>query len=139
MSVDSKNLVSITGGLVEDPKVRGEKKNVVAIRIAVDFAGRDGTGYFDVTYFLNGGDPRNSKFVAGQLEDGKLKKGSQISVVGRLNQDSWEQDGKKRYNVGIIADNISYASSGRTQDAESGSGGAAEADSSTESHTPKAF
>jgi single-stranded DNA-binding protein len=115
--IDARNFGSITGGLVADPELLGADNNVVRLRIAADYAGKDRedsnnrTGYFNVTMFLND-DNSNTKFIKGQIDNGNLKKGSQIQVLYRLQQDRWEADGKRQQSVGLIAESISYAGSG---------------------------
>lgn len=110
--MDPRNVVVLSGGLVADPEKPTEK--IVKLRLAVDYAGRDKdnpddrSGYFDVTYYLNDDNP-NTKFVRGQLDQGNLKKGSSISVVGRLEHDRFKtKEGQKASRVQIVADAISY-------------------------------
>lgn len=129
--LDPKNTVQITGGVVADPEQQakrdGTKLDIWKLRVAVDYAGRDQenpdnkSGYFDVTVYT-GGDDRNTKFVKDQLTSGKLKKGSQIQLVGRLEQDRFKtNDGKNASRVGIVAEAITYASGGGGTKAEGSS------------------
>ncbi len=118
--MDPKNLVVLTGGVVRDPEVIND--NILKFSIAVNYAGSEkgsenNSGYFDVTYFLNGGDERISKFVRGQLDAGNLKQGAQLSIMGRLNHERWTSDDGKRSKVAVIAEVISYA--GGSKPAES--------------------
>jgi single-strand DNA-binding protein len=39
-----------------------------------------------------------------------VKKGSQISVIGRIQTRSWEQDGQKKYRTEIIAEDVQFGS-----------------------------
>lgn len=106
--IDARNIVVLSGGLTRDPERVGD--NIVKFGLGVDYASNDKqnpSGYFDVTYFLSQ-DTQNTKFVKGQLAEGNFKKGSAISVVGRLSQDRWEKDGQKFSRVIVIADSISY-------------------------------
>lgn len=128
--ISAKNCVTITGGVVADPEVIND--NILKIRFAVDFAGNDrsqtgsSSGYFDVTYFMNTDDnPRNAKFVRSQIEDGKLKKGSQISILGRLMQDRWPGEGEKSggQKVYIVAESIDYAGGSRPVEGSTGNTG----------------
>lgn len=116
--IDPKNLSNLTGGLVVDPEVVND--NILKLRLAVDYAGsekgsQNTSGYFDVTYYLNNDDnQRNAKFVRSQISEGKMKKGSQVSLVGRLVQERWTGDGdKKNAKVVIVAEAITYAGGGR--------------------------
>jgi single-stranded DNA-binding protein len=126
--MDPRNVVVLSGGLVADPEKPTEK--IVKLRLAVDYAGRDKdsddrSGYFDVTYYLNDDNP-NAKFVKGQLEQGNLKKGSSISIVGRLEHDRFKtKDGTKASRVQIVADAISYfGRASKPADAATNGGGA---------------
>jgi single-stranded DNA-binding protein len=116
--IDPKNNVVLTGGIVRDPEQ--PTPNLVKFSVAVDFAGSDksgnSTGYFDVTYWLND-DNKNASFVKSQVESGKMKKGSQIQLVGRLVQERWttENDDSKKSRVVIVAESISYAGGGRPE------------------------
>lgn len=48
-----------------------------------------------------------------------VKRGSQISVIGRIQTRSWEQDGQKKYRTEIIAEDVQFGS--RPQTGNSGS------------------
>lgn len=108
---NAKNFVSLTGNLTRDPERITDK--VVKLGLAVSRSGHnsadkaDNTGFFNITYFLN--DTPNGKFVASQLDSGKLKKGSGISLVGELRQERWVKDDKQNSTVVVIADTIDYA------------------------------
>lgn len=123
--MDPRNVVVLSGGLVADPEQPTEK--IVKLRLAVDFAGKekdsdDRSGYFDVVYYLNDDNP-NTKFVKGQLAQGNFKKGTSISIAGRLEHDRFKtKEGNKASRVQVIADAISYF--GRKAPEGAGGGGA---------------
>lgn len=111
--IEGRNVVILTGGIVRDPEV--VNGSIAKFSVAVDFGGSEkggsNTGYFDVTYFLNGDEnKRNASFVSSQINEGKMKKGSQISLVGRLVQERWTDDNGNRSKVVVVAESISYAS-----------------------------
>jgi len=112
--VDPRNIGTLVGGLVEDPKRVGNDGQVLKLTIGVDRAGNDqnsdnNSGYFDLTYFLNSKEnSNNASFVKSQLESGNLSKGSQVHIVYSLQHDRWEKDGEKRSKVGLIAEAITY-------------------------------
>lgn len=109
MTVDARNLVTLSGGLTRDPETVGT--NILKMGLGVDYASNDKnnpSGYFDITYFMSDENNNNVKFVKGQLNQGNFKKGSSISVVGRLQQERWEKDGQKFSKVVVIAESISY-------------------------------
>ncbi len=132
--IDGRNNGNLTGGLVADPEILGNNGNVVRLRIASDYAGKDRenpdnrTGYFNVTVFLND-DNTNTKFVRSQIENGNLKKGSQVAILYRLQQDRWEKDGQKMSNVTLVAESLNYAGSGGNR-SEGESGGSSSQESS---------
>lgn len=112
--LDPRNLVNIAGGIISDPEVIND--NIVKFRIGVDYAGSEkgsenNSGYFDVTYYLkNGGEPssKNASFVSSQISNGKMKKGSQIQIIGRLLHERWKQDETSRSRVVVVAEHIAY-------------------------------
>lgn len=116
--IDPKNTVVLTAGIISDPEIVANG-NIAKIRIAVDYAGSEkgsgmSSGYFDVTYYLKDGSDyanKNASFVAGQITNNKMKKGSQVQIVGRLVQERWQQDNQNRSKVVIAAESITYAGS----------------------------
>lgn len=109
--LDAKNVVILTGGLVADPDVVGN--GIVKLRLGVDWAASSKvddikSGFFDAVYYTNTDSP-NAKFIAAQVKEDKLKKGSQVQLIGRLSQDRWETDGKKQSRVVIVVENLTYA------------------------------
>jgi len=124
--IDPRNNGNLTGGLVADPELVGKNGDVLRLRIAASNAGKDQsdpdnrTGYFNVTMFLSD-DNWNTKFVRDQLNAGNLKKGSQVQITYRLQQDRWEKDGTRAQNVGLIAEALTYSGSKSSGDSESSS------------------
>jgi single-stranded DNA-binding protein len=116
--IDPRNTVILTAGIISDPELVANG-NIAKFRIAVDYAGSEkgagaSSGYFDVVYYLKDGSDfanKNASFVAGQINGGKMKKGSQIQLVGRLVQERWQQDNQNRSKVVIAAESITYAGS----------------------------
>jgi single-stranded DNA-binding protein len=118
--LDPQNLIIINGGFVADPEIINGK--IFKATLAVDYAASDknsdnNTGYFDVVYYLkdnNGFVGKNANFVSNQLESSNFKKGTQVSVVGRLLQERWKQDEGNRSKIVIIAEHISYGKSSKS-------------------------
>ena len=116
--IDPRNTVILTAGLIADPELVANG-NIAKLRIAVDYAGSEkgagsSSGYFDVVYYLKDGSDfasKNASFVAGQISNAKMKKGSQVQIVGRLVQERWQQDGQNRNKVVIAAEAVTYAGS----------------------------
>lgn len=116
--IDPRNNVILTAGIVSDPELVANG-NIAKFRIAVDFAGSEKgagvtSGYFDVTYYLKDGTDfatKNASFVSNQINEGKMKKGSQIQLVGRLVQERWQQEGSARSKIVIVAEALTYVGS----------------------------
>lgn len=136
MSADPKNNGTLICGLVADPELVNDGK-IAKLRVAADYAGRDAadpenrSGYFDVVLYKNDND-QNSKFVFGQITDGKMKKGSQVALVYRLNQSRWKaDDGGGRNRVELVAEALTYVGGARQTEggSEGGEGGSPKATS----------
>ena len=126
--IDPRNTVIITAGLIADPELVANG-NIAKLRIAVDYAGSEkgagsSSGYFDVVYYLKDGSDfasKNANFVANQINNAKMKKGSQLQIVGRLIQERWQQDGQNRSKVVVAAEAITYAGSTYNKSSDSSS------------------
>jgi len=138
--LDPKNVINLTSGVVADPEIINDK--IAKFRVAVEYAGSEKgsqstAGYFDVTYYLKDSDgfvSKNASFVHGQITGGKMKKGSQISIIGRLLQERWQQDNQNRSKVVVIAEHISYAASSSSKSSDNKSEATA-----TSSSVPEEF
>lgn len=116
--IDPKNTVSLTAGVLADPEMFANG-NIAKFRIAVDYAGSEkgsgmSSGYFDVVYYLKDGNDfatKNAAFISKQINEGKLKKGAQVQILGRLVQERWQQDNQNRSKVVVVAEAITYAGS----------------------------
>lgn len=119
--IQAGNTVNLIGGICSD--ISRESNSILKFRLAVGYASNDKedtTGYFDVVYFI--GDSPNAKFVSSQVEQGKLRKGSQIALCGRLVHSRWvdKKDNSKRSAVQITAEAIDYV--GRSSSSREDSG-----------------
>lgn len=87
------NEVIIGGNLTRDPEEHG---NMVILRLALNGYKEDETTFVDVKCFK------------GQADFAKeyLKKGSLVAVVGRLQQDNWEKDGKRNSVLRVICEKL---------------------------------
>ena len=125
--IDPKNLINITGGVVTDPELINDK--IAKFRLAVDYAGSEkdsdnNSGYFDVTYYLkdsSGFVGKNASFLHGQITGSNIKKGTKLNIVGRLVQERWKQEGQNRSKIVIVAEHVSYASTGTSGKASASS------------------
>lgn len=125
--LDPQNIINISGGLVVDPEIINGK--IFKSRLGVDYAGSEkdsnnNSGYFDIVYYLKDSDgfvSKNASFVSGQVDQGKLKKASTVSIVGRLVQERWKQDGQSRSKVTIVVEHMTYAPSRSSKSSDSAS------------------
>ena len=89
---------------------------VVKLRVAVNYAGSEKdadnkSGYFDVVYYAREAD-FNGKWLLSQLDDKKMKVGSQIQMIYRLEQQRWKNpEGNMNQKVVLVAEAITYAGS----------------------------
>lgn len=141
--LDAKNTVNLTCGLVADPEMPVE--TIAKFRVGVDYAASDkdsdnNSGFFDVTYYLNDGSS-NAEWVKRQISDGKLGKGSQVQVLGRLVQERWKTTEGNRSKVVIVAESMTYASTNRKQndDASTATAGAPVVQSASTYEAPDEF
>ena len=97
----SVNQVTLLGRLTKDPETKTTTtgKNVTSFTLAVDkFGSQEGTDFFDVNAWEKTGD-LVSKYVS---------KGSKLLVTGRLQQQTWEQDGQKRSRILVVAFDVVF-------------------------------
>lgn len=100
------NISILVGNLTKDPqKVEGVQKTLCKISLAVN-ENYTKDGERPVQYF--------SVSVWGKLAENclkYLKKGSKITVIGKLQNRSWEdENGVKRYAQEIVANEIEFVS-----------------------------
>lgn len=99
------NVVALTGRLVREPEVKKTQSgvSVCSFSIAVERPYKSGedrqADFFDCVSWRH-----NADFIQKYFH-----KGDMIGVSGHLQTRSWEgDDGKKRKNVEVSADNISF-------------------------------
>lgn len=100
------NVVALAGNAVGDPTVRSTSsgKKVSSFRLAVNNPLSEKEVLFiDVDTW-----EKQAEFV-----EKYVKKGSLLSVVGRLKQDTWEKDGQKRSSISVITERINFVNSGK--------------------------
>ena len=116
------NHIVIMGRLTRDPELRrtGSGIAVASFTVAVDrdFGGRDGgekeTDFIDCVAWRQTGEFVSKYFT----------KGSMIVVSGRLQIRSWtDKDGNKRRTAEVVADNVYFGESKRSNESNSSYGG----------------
>jgi len=114
------NVVTLIGNLATEVQLRevGPDKKVASFVLAVDRASRDGGADFLTVSAWD----RQAELCAEYLGRGR-----RIAVDGRLKSRSWEEDGKRRNAVEVVARRIEFLGGGPRReegDGESESDGA---------------
>ena len=116
------NHITIMGRLTRDPELRrtGSGVAVASFSLAVDrdFGGRDGgekeTDFIDCVAWRQTGEFVSKYFTKGRM----------IVVSGRLQIRSWtDKDGNKRRTAEVVADNVYFGESRRSNEGNSSYGG----------------
>ena len=105
------NNVVLAGNVVADPEARATNsgKSVASFRLAVNNPINDK----DVLFIDVDSWEKQAEFVTSYV-----KKGSSVSVIGRLKQDSWEKDGKKMTKTFVVADRVSFVGGKKKSESE---------------------
>jgi single-strand DNA-binding protein len=104
--MSSVNNVVIMGNLTRDPELRYTQGGaaVCDLGIALNYVRGKGdekkeeVSFIDVTTF-----GKNAENAANYL-----KKGRQVVIEGRLQQDRWEKDGQKHSKVKVVAERVTF-------------------------------
>ena len=109
------NVVTLIGNLATDVDVRevGPDKKVASFVLAVDRASRDGGADFVGVSAWD----RQAELCAEYLG-----KGRRVAVDGRLKSRSWEEEGKRRSAIEVVARRIEFLGGGSRQE-EAADGG----------------
>ena len=109
------NVVTLIGNLATEVEVReiGPDKKVASFLLAVDRASRDGGADFVPVAAWD----RQAELCAEYLG-----KGRRIAVDGRLKSRSWEDEGKRRSALEVVARRVEFLGGGPRRDEEDGGG-----------------
>jgi len=105
------NVVTLIGNLATEVEVReiGPEKKVASFVLAVDRATRErGADFVTVSAW-----DRQAELCAEYLG-----KGRRIAVDGRLKSRSWEEDGKRRSAIEVVARRVEFLGGGPRRDDE---------------------
>jgi single-strand DNA-binding protein len=103
------NNIVLGGNVVKDPSTRSTPsgKNVSTLRLAVNNPLNDKEVLFiDVETW-----DKQAEFVGKHV-----KKGSSVSVIGRLRLDEWVKDGNKQSKYLVIADRVNFLGGGKKKE-----------------------
>jgi single-strand DNA-binding protein len=97
------NVVTLIGNLATNVELRqvGEDRKVAGFLLAIDRPGREGEADF---VWINAWDRQAETCSA------RLGKGQRVAVDGRLRSRSWEEDGKRRRAVEVVAKTVQFLS-----------------------------
>lgn len=104
------NVVTLIGNLTGDVDLRqvGEDKQVASFVLAVDRPVANGGADFVRIAAWNKQAELCAKF---------LSKGRRVAIDGRLRSRSWEEEGKRRSAIEVVANHVQFLSGPETQDA----------------------
>jgi single-strand DNA-binding protein len=107
------NVVTLVGNLATEVEVRevGSEKKVASFVLAVDRASRDGGADFVTVSAWD----RQAELCAEYLG-----KGRRIAVEGRLKSRSWEEEGRRRSAIEVVARRVEFLGGGPRRDEEEG-------------------
>ena len=102
------NVVTLIGNLATDVALKelGDDKKVANFLLAVDRQSKEGGADFVRIAVWN---------KQAELCERYLGKGKRVAVDGRLRSRSWEEDGKRRSAVEVVANTVQFLS-GRDSD-----------------------
>jgi single-strand DNA-binding protein len=106
------NITMLVGTLTKDAEmVQGTEKPLCKLNIAVreNYTKEDGTRpsqFFNVAVWGKVGES------CGKF----LKKGSRVAIVGKIQNRSWEQDGVKRYATEVVATEVEFLSTPKSDE-----------------------
>jgi len=103
------NVVSLVGNLASDVELKelSAEKKVATFVLAVDRPGKDaGADFVRITTW-----DRQAELCAQYLV-----KGRQIALDGRIRSRSWEEDGKRRSAIEVVANRVQFLASAATRE-----------------------
>ena len=103
------NVVTLIGNLATEVEVRevGPDKKVASFVLAIDRAGRDGGADFVRVSAWDRQAERCAEY---------LGKGRRVAIDGRLKSRSWEDEGKRRSALEVVARRVEFLGGGPRSD-----------------------
>ena len=99
------------GRLTKSPTISEGNKKVARFNIAVDRRYKDSNGNYPTDFFNLVSFGHTAEFV-----EKYLKKGTKVVVEGEIWNNNYEKDGKKIYQDQLIANNVEFAESKKSQE-----------------------
>lgn len=97
------NKVQLIGRLTKDPELRYTKSNIAVANYTI--AVNDGYGEKQQTQYIN----ISTWGKSGEFVSKYFKKGQAIAIVGRLNNNNYEdKNGNKRYSIEVVTEDIEF-------------------------------
>ena len=97
------NKVQLIGRLTKDPELRYTKSNIAVANYSI--AVNDGYGEKQQTQYIN----ISTWGKSGEFVSKYFKKGQAIAIVGRLNNNNYEdKNGNKRYSIEVVTEDIEF-------------------------------
>lgn len=107
------NVVALVGRVTRNPDIRqsqGENPTVVArYTLAVDRRGTKEKDKADFISMVSFG--KTAEFI-----EKYVKKGTKLCIRGRIQIGSYEKDGKKIYTTDVVAEDVEFAESKKSQE-----------------------
>jgi len=117
----SYNKVILIGNLTKDPDLRYTTAGMSVVNFSLAINRKytsDGEKKEEVDFFdIEAWDK------LAELISEYLKKGSPVLIDGRLKQDRWEDNGKQRSRVKVVAQGIQFLPGGKEKEKSEGKGG----------------
>ncbi len=107
------NLIYLIGRLAEEPEVKelDDGKKVTNITLAVQRSFKNEEGIYETDFIRctlwNGIATNTAEYC---------KKGDLVGIKGRLQTESYEKDGEKRFNTSVVVDKVSFLASRKDPD-----------------------
>lgn len=96
------NVVTLIGNLASEVELKpvGDEKQVATFLLAVDRPGQEGADFLRISTWN-----KQAEVCARYLA-----KGRRVAVDGRLRSRAWEEDGKRRTAVEVVANHVQFLS-----------------------------
>jgi single-strand DNA-binding protein len=96
------NVVTLIGNLASEVELKpvGDEKQVASFLLAVDRPGQEGADFIRIAAWNK----------QAELCARYLVKGRRVAIDGRIRTRSWEEDGKRRSAVEVVANHVQFLS-----------------------------